>query len=318
MREQALVTKLSQIHKAKSFILAEQYDLLRTFGACLLSAVDRAVTAIQSAGDVQLLVAKSDITTTLMAMESQPPVLDPQGNSALQFSVDSKRLLDVLSEAGNVTDDYTCANSTSTFGAGIETASPGQDASFIITARDCQGTERAVGGDLFEVELQGEKGEKVEVKLVDRTDGTYSATYTLPVDFKDELQLSILFRGVHIQGSPYRVHTTALHFIGFVQWYQYNQPYHEQWRLMDEACAALPGAPPGSRAATWQEYEEGKIEGLPKHASGDVLFTGPGSEGPFSVFNVMKAVTHGMPLNGSFTYSNYWQGCRQAICVAQI
>ena len=273
MREQALVTKLSQIHKAKSFILAEQYDLLRTFEACLLSAVDRAVTAIQSAGDVQLLVAKSDIATTLVAMESQPPVLDPQGNSALEFSVDSKRLLDVLSEAGNVTDDYTCANSTSTFGAGIETASPGQDASFIITARDCQGTERAVGGDLFEVELQGEKGEKVEVKLVDRTDGTYSATYTLPVDFKDELQLSILFRGVHIQGSPYRVHTTALHFIGFVQWYQYNQPYHEQWRLTDEACAALPGAPPGSRAATWQEYEEGKIEGLPKHASGDVLFT---------------------------------------------
>ena len=192
---------------------------------------------------MQLLVAKSDIATTLMAMESQPPVLDPQGNSALEFSVDSKRLLDVLSEAGNVTDDYTCANTTSAFGLGIETASPGQDASFIITARYCQGTERAVGGDLFEVELQGEKGEKVEVKLVDRTDGTYTGTYTLPVDFKDELQLSILFRGIHIQCSPYRVHTTALHFIGFVQWYQLNQPYQEQWRLMDEACAALPGAP---------------------------------------------------------------------------
>ena len=266
-----------------------------------MSAVDRAVTAIQSAGDVELLVAKSDIATTLMAMESQPPFLDLQGNSALQFSVDSKRLLDVLSEAGNVTDDYTCANTTSAFGAGIETASPGQDASFIITVRDCQGTERAVGGDLFEVELQGEKGEKVEVKLVDRTDGTYSATYTLPVDFKDELQLSVLFRGIHIQGSPYRVNTTALHFIGFVQWYQHNQPYHKQWRLMDEACAALPGAPPDSRAATWQEYVEGKLEGLPEHASGDVLFTGPGNEGPFSVFNVMKAVTHGMPLNGTFT-----------------
>ena len=283
-----------------------------------MSAVDRAVTAIQSAGDVQLLVAKSDIATTLMAMESQPPVLDPQGNSALQFSVDSKRLLDVLSEVGNVTDDYTCANSTSAFGAGIETASPGQDASFIITARDCQGTERAVGGDLFEVDLQGEGGEKVEVKLLDRRDGTYTGTYTLPVDFKSELQLSILFRGIHIQGSPYRVHTTALHFIGFAQWCQNRQPYQEQWRLMDEGCAALPGAPPGSRAATWQEYVEGKIEGLPKHASGDVLFTGPGSEGLAGPHNYMKAVTPGRPLNGNFTHNSYCMGHRQAICVAQI
>ena len=283
-----------------------------------MSAVDRAVTAIQSAGDVQLLVAKSDIATTLMAMESQPPVLDPQGNSALEFSVDSKRLLDVLSEAGNVADNYTCANTTSAFGVGIETASPGQDASFIITARDSQGTERAVGGDLFEVELQGEKGTKVGVKLVDRRDGTYTGTYTLPVDFKGELELSILFRGIHIQGSPYRVHTIALHFIGFARWYQDLQPYQECWRLMNAACASLPGAPPGSRAATWQEYVEGKIEGLPKHAAGYVSFTGTGSEGRPGPDNCIKVVASGQPLNGTVTFNNFLQGYRQAVCVAQI
>ena len=300
------------------FTLAEQCDLLRTFEAYLLSTVDRAVTAIQSAGDVQLLVVKSDIATTLIAMESQPPVLDPQGNSALEFFVDSKRLLDELSEAGNITDDDTCANTTSAFGSGIKTASPGQDASFIITARDHRRTERAVGGDLFEVELQGEKGAKVEVKLVDRGDGTYSATYTLPVDFKSELQLSILFRGIHIQGSPYRVHTTALHFIGFARWHQNKQPYQEQWRLMDEACAALRGAPPGSRAATWQEYVEGKIEGLPTHASGYVFFTGPGSQGQPGPNNRMKVVSPGEPLNGNFTRDSFCVGHQQAICVAQI
>ena len=283
-----------------------------------MSAVDRAVTAIQSAGDVQLLVAKSDIANTLMALESQPPVLDPQGNSALEFSEDSKRLLDVLSEAGNVADNYTSANTTSAFGVGIETASPGRDTSFIITARDFQGTERTVGGDMFEVELQGEKGTKVGVKLVDRRDGTYTGTYTLPVDFKGELELSILFRGIHIQGSPYRVHTTALHFIGFAPWYQNWQPYQEQWRLMDEGCAALPGAPPGSRAATWQEYVEGKIEGLPKRASGNVLFTGPGSEGLPGMANYMKGVAHGEPLNGNFSRDGFCLGPRQAICVVQI
>ena len=87
---------------------------------------------------------------------------------------------------------------------------------------------------------------------------------------------------------------------------------------MDAACAALPGAPPGSRAATWQEYVEGKIEGLPKLASGCVLFTGPGSEGQVGERNYMKVVTSGQPLNGNFTQRNYFRGVRQAICVTKI
>ena len=283
-----------------------------------MSAVDRAATAIQSARDVQLLVANSDIATTLMAMESQLPVLDPQANSALEFSVDGKRLLDVLSEAGNLADEYTCANTTSAFGVGIENASPGQDASFIITARDRQGTERTVGGDLFEVELQGEGGEKVEVKLVDRRDGTYSATYTPPADIKGDLQLSILLHGTHIQGSPYSVHTFALRYVGFATWSQLRQPYQEQWRLMDEACAALPGAPPGCRAATWQEYVEGRIKDLPKvvPANSYVIFTGPGSEGQKDTSRCMKAVGPQYPLDGSFSIDGAHSGPRLAVCVA--
>ena len=267
---------------------------------------------------MQLLVARSDIATTLMAMESQPPVLDPQASSALEFFVDGKRLLDVLSEAGNVADGFTCANTTSAFGAGIETAFPGQDSSFIITARDRQGTELAVGGDLFEVELQGEEGEKVEVKLVDRSNGTYSATYSLPADIKGELQLSILFHGTHIQGSPYRVCMGTWRYVGFASWNQNKQPYEEQWRLMDEACAALPGALPGCRAATRQEYVEGRIKDLPKFvpAKNYVMFTGPGSEGLRSESHCMKAVGPENPLDGSFSIDGAHTGSRLAVCVA--
>ena len=87
---------------------------------------------------------------------------------------------------------------------------------------------------------------------------------------------------------------------------------------MDAACAALPGAPPGSRAATWQEYVENKIEGLPTHASGYVFFSGPGSEGQPGTYNCMKLVTPGMPLNGTSTFNDYFPGYRQTVCVAQI
>ena len=296
----------------------EQCDLLRTFQACLLSAADRAVTAIQSAGDVQLLVSKSDIATTLVAMESQPPILEPQGDAELEFAVDGKRLLGELAEAGNVTDKPTCANTTSASGSGIEKAYPGKEASFIITARDRQRNPRAVGSDPFVVELHTDKGEKVEVKLADRRNGTYSAIYTPPMDIKGELQLSVLLRGSHIQGSPYRVQTSLVHYIGMAKWVQNMQPYHEQWRLMDEACAALPGAPPGSRAATCQEYVEGNIKGLPKVAGDSqyIVFTGPGSEGVKDGRNCMKGVSPGKPLDGTFSINNLYFSERWAICVA--
>lgn len=316
-REQALVMELSQVHKAKSFTLTEQCDLLRTFQACLLSAVDRAVTAIQSAGDVHLLVAKSDIATTLLAMGSQAPVQEPQADSALEFCIGTSRLLGVLGETGRVTDKSTCADFTSAAGPGLEEAYIGREASFIITARDHQGTLRSAGGDSFVVELKGEKGENVEVKIADEKSGKYSATYILPVDIKGELQLSVWFHGTHIQGSPYRVRTDGvLHYIGVADWMQSKQPYQEQWRLMDEACAALPRAPPGSRAATCQEYVEGKIEGLPRIAPGNVFFTGPGSEGRKDGNHCMKGVHCGRALDGQFSADSFHTGLRQAICVA--
>lgn len=311
--------ELRQLYKAKSFTLTEQGDLLRTFQACLLSAVDRAVTTIQSAGDVHLLVAKCDIATTLLAMENQAPVLEPQGDSVLKFYIDSNRLSGVLAAAGNVSDKPACANTTSAAGPGLEKAYLGREASFIITARDHQGTPCSAGGDPFVVELKGEKGENVEVKLVDEKNGTYSATYTLPVDIKGELQLSVSLHGDHIQGSPYRVRTTyVLRYIGVASWNQNKQPYQEQWRLMDVACAALPGAPPGSRAATWNEYVEGKIEGLPKVSGGNecILFTGPGSEGEEDEKHRMKGILPRQPLNGTYSNTGFWSGIRHAICVA--
>ena len=160
----------------------------------------------------------------------------------------------------------------------------------------------------------------MEVKLVDRRDGTYSATYTLPLDFKSELLLSILFHGTHIQGSPYHVCMGTLGYVGVASWYQNKQPYEEQWRLMDQACAALPGALPGYCAATWQEYVEGKIKGLPKLVPFPhyVLFTGPGGEGQRDEFHCMKAVGPGRPLDGTFTCDNSHTSPRWAVCVRYV
>lgn len=74
--------------------------------------------------------------STLAAMAAQPPVLDPQADHALEFSVDRKQLLSVLNKAGVVSDKSISATTTGTAaGLGLEKAHPGQKASFTITAR---------------------------------------------------------------------------------------------------------------------------------------------------------------------------------------
>ena len=204
-RERALLNDLGQHHKAKEFTLTEQRDHLRVFQACLESAVHRVNIAVESPGDAQLLVARSDITSTLAAMAAQPPVLDPQADDALEFSVDRQHLLGVLNKAGVVSDKSTSAATTTAAGPGLEKARPGQEASFTITARDGKGALRGVGGDTFVVELREEKGEKAEAKLEDKGDGTYVASYTLPADAKGDHTLSVILRGSHIQDSPFQL-----------------------------------------------------------------------------------------------------------------
>ena len=205
-QEQLLMNKLGNLYKTKSFTLTEQRDRLRVFQACLESAVHRANTAIQSPGNAELLVARSDIVSTLEAFERQPPVLEPQSNSILKFGFDLGQAMDLLSKVGFVSDSTACAANTTATGSGLKHAAAGREASFTITAHDDQGHLCSLSGDIFVAELKEVKGEKkVEVNVNDNGDGTYLATYTAPAGTKGNYTMSVLSCGSHIQGSPFTV-----------------------------------------------------------------------------------------------------------------
>ena len=206
-REQALLNELDQLHKTKAFTLTEQRDRLRIFQACLESAVQRAMSTVQSS-NTELLVARCDIVATLEAMEKQSLVLEPQANCVLRFDIKLQQLLDLLNNAGMVFDKSACEASTTADGSGLNLAIPKRKASFTITARDAQGRLLSKGGDMFMVELTESRGGKVECNVEDKGDGTYVATYTCPADSKGNLRLSVLLCGSHIKGSPFVVNVT--------------------------------------------------------------------------------------------------------------
>ena len=248
-REKTLMNKLDNLYKTKTLTLTDQRDRLRTFQACLESAAQRAKTAVHSPGNVELLVARSDVVSTLRALEKQPPVLEPLTNGLLDFSVDLKPLQKMLSEAGVVTDKLSCAANTTATGFGLQQVAPGRKASFTITTYDVKGDLCGVGGDLFKVEVANAIGMKSGVNCKDNGDGTYSATYTAPASAGGHHSLSVLLRGAHIRGSPFTVKEVQLGGVPVgavdcmkcgrrsesMMYYQYNpDPYGDYNSLLDQ------------------------------------------------------------------------------------
>ena len=106
------MNELDQLHETKGVILTEQQHCFRIFQACLQSFVQRAKSTIQSSGNAEFLMARSDIDSTLRAIESQLPVLKPQADCMLEVTFDSRHLLDVLNNAGVVSGKSSCADTT--------------------------------------------------------------------------------------------------------------------------------------------------------------------------------------------------------------
>jgi len=263
-REQVLMNELDHLLKTKTFTLTEQRDRLRTFQACLESAVQRAKTAVQSPGNAELLVARSDVVSTLQALERQPPVLEPEAKCILEFFLDHEQLLDVLNKAGVIKDTSACADTTTVEGSGLKRAPQTRKASFTITARDVQGSPCGVGGDLFVVDLKDEKGDKnLEVNLKDNGDGTYLATYTLPADkTMGDLKLSVLLRGAHIRGSPSVVRVVPVGRVscyycgsrtGPMNYYRNDYEPHraDNYRVNGYSATCYPGC---TRQRTWWTF----------------------------------------------------------------
>ena len=78
--------KLSSIHQQKKSILTEQLDRLEVNEAFLKSAVQRAKSSIQSPSDVQFLLSRPDIVSTLETEESYSMVLEPEAQFIPEFT----------------------------------------------------------------------------------------------------------------------------------------------------------------------------------------------------------------------------------------
>ena len=98
------MNKSDQLHNNKAVILTEQLNGLRKLQALLVSSVQSVISTIHSSGYAEILVARSGIESTLEAIESQSPVLEPGADSVPEVTVDRGQMLNTLNNAGIVSD----------------------------------------------------------------------------------------------------------------------------------------------------------------------------------------------------------------------
>ena len=78
--------KLSSIHQQKKSILTEQLRRLRVNQTFLKNVVQQAKSSIQSPSDVQFLLSRPDIVSTLETEESYSMVLEPEAQFIPEFT----------------------------------------------------------------------------------------------------------------------------------------------------------------------------------------------------------------------------------------
>ena len=208
-----MLNELQQVHNRKTVILTEQRNRLREYQENIESTVQDVLSTIQSLDNANLLDASANLESTLVAMEKQSFMLEPEAQCVPEFNLNRRRLQylqDDVNSLGTVSDKSTCAETTTACGSGLERAKRGEEESFIINAFDAQGLQRTSGGDAFAVELKSESGEKIRVNVRDERNGSYVATYNIPSGAKRvDYTLSVRLRGAHIQGSPFAVHIAS-------------------------------------------------------------------------------------------------------------
>ena len=201
---------------SKKAFLTEKQQSLRKCQVNIESTVQDALSTIHSLDNASLLAERSNLELTLVAMLKQSfkvLQLEAQSVPAFAFNRSSCQYVrEAVNKVGVVMDKSTCAETTTAAGSGLEHAKPGEMACFNITARDARNNARSLGGDVFEVKLINESGEKVSAYVQDKDNGSYYVSYTIPAGAERvDYTLSVKLQGAHIQGSPFTVQVSSSH-----------------------------------------------------------------------------------------------------------
>ncbi|MPC50027.1 E3 ubiquitin-protein ligase TRIM71 [Portunus trituberculatus] len=204
-RERKLLSKVERIRQVKGKTLQDQIDDLSTALARLTHAVET-ISSVDSAGHMELLQRREKVLAEMNELRQIKAHLSPHEDDNITFSPPDTGLYQMLNTMGFVSSSAHAAHTVAS-GPGLKRAARGRVSSFVVHCKDHLADQRVVGGDPVTVTVVGPDGSTAPAEVQDQKSGSYMVSYKPQTEGRHSV--SVMLRGLHIQGSPFSVPVRA-------------------------------------------------------------------------------------------------------------
>lgn len=198
-RERELLRRTEKIRLVKGKALQLQVEHLKLCLNKLKSAADSSEKSVER-GSSELDDSKANIMSTLQDVRSQQCILQPYEDDTILFTPPDSALQTALTSMGIISSSAYPPLCTA-IGEGLHRGVKGKVSMFTVIAKDHQGANRCVGGDLVRVVIEDPDKKQIFGDIYDRQNGNYSITYRPTVEGNHILHITI--RGQNIMDSPF-------------------------------------------------------------------------------------------------------------------
>lgn len=200
-RERKLLNKVERIRQVKGKTLQDQIDDLSTALARLTHAVDT-IGSVDSSSHVELLQRREKVLAEMNELRQIKAHLSPHEDDNIVFTPPDASLYQLLNTMGYVSSSGHAPHTVAS-GSGLKRAVRGKVATFLVHGKDHLADQRVVGGDPVTVTVVGPDGASAPADVHDQANGSYLVSYRPQTEGRHSV--SVMLRGLHIQGSPFTV-----------------------------------------------------------------------------------------------------------------
>ena len=199
-RERDLLRRVECIRQVKGKALHLQSEQLKLAISRLRITTDSSELNLDTASENELENSAENIANALQGIKKQRYLLHPCEDDSVLFTPPDNALETALKSLGLVTSNAYPPLCTA-IGEGLRRGICGKAAMFTIIAKDHQGANRCVGGDIVKVSILSADGQRTMGEIYDRQNGNYSVTYRPQCEGEHIITATI--RGQPIMNSPF-------------------------------------------------------------------------------------------------------------------
>ena len=205
-RERDLLRRVEKIRQVKGKSLHMQVDELKQGLLHLNQAVEEVEVLLNTGTDIDILKTRDRMVAEMQRLRQLRGHLQPHEDDDVVFTPPDMALYNAISKMGFISSSAFAPNCVAT-GDGLKRALKGKLTMFMVHMKDHHGEPRVVGGDPLEIIIQSPEGALYRTEIIDRQNGTYTATYRPQTE--GQHVISITVRGKHIRDGPFMVNVRS-------------------------------------------------------------------------------------------------------------